>query len=141
MLKWLVTGESETTDIHNKITEDPLATIKIGKQKKNDKIYSVNRFNPLFEEEIKKRNDTTKDVTDNETGDHDTISTTSSGYGSNSTQKGQMKEKAEEKSSETGETKKEEVNARVIHPKSCVASRECSDRKWIPRDEDTIRQW
>ena len=46
------------------------------------------RFNPLFEEEIKKRNDTTKDVTDNETGDHDTISTTSSGYGSNSTQKG-----------------------------------------------------
>ena len=43
MLKWLVTGESETTDIHNKITEDPLATIKIGKQKKTDKIYSVNR--------------------------------------------------------------------------------------------------
>ena len=48
--------------------------------------YLLCRFNPLYEEDIKKKNDTSKDLTDNE--DHETISTTSSGYGSNSTQKG-----------------------------------------------------
>ena len=50
MLKWLVNVAGQDgdlaadTDIHNKITEDPLATIKIGKKKKTDKVYSVNRY-------------------------------------------------------------------------------------------------
>ena len=43
MLKWLVTGDLGP-DIHEKITEDPLATIKLGKKKKSDKVYSVNRY-------------------------------------------------------------------------------------------------
>ena len=48
MLKWLVNvygqeGEGGV-DITDKITEDPLATIKLGKKKKkSDQIYSVNR--------------------------------------------------------------------------------------------------
>ena len=47
MLKWLVNvygqeGEG-ATQITDKITEDPLATIRLGKKKKTDKIYSVNR--------------------------------------------------------------------------------------------------
>ena len=41
MLKWLVTGDPESSDIQHKITDDPLATIKIGKQKKSDKILEL----------------------------------------------------------------------------------------------------
>ena len=42
MLKWLVTGkEGEGEDLV--ITEDPLATLNIKKQKKRTEIYSVNR--------------------------------------------------------------------------------------------------
>ena len=45
MLKWLVNdGGVSSGDIHDKITEDPLATIKLGKKKKNEKVYSVNRY-------------------------------------------------------------------------------------------------
>ena len=45
MLKWLVNdGGVLSGDIHDKITEDPLATIKLGKKKKNEKVYSVNRY-------------------------------------------------------------------------------------------------
>ena len=37
MLKWLVNdGGVSSGDIHDKITEDPLATIKLGKKKKNE---------------------------------------------------------------------------------------------------------
>ena len=48
MLKWLVNvygqeGEG-ATQITDKITEDPLATIRLGKKKKTDQIYSVNRY-------------------------------------------------------------------------------------------------
>ena len=108
MLKWLVNvygqeGEG-ATQITDKITEDPLATIRLGKKKKTDQIYSVNRlvffcsvndtnffystsrFNPLFEEEAVIETNISKDVTD----DQETISTTSSGYGSNTTHKGEL---------------------------------------------------
>ena len=48
MLKWLVNvtgqeGELSNDDIQNKITDDPLATIKISGRKKTEKVYSVNR--------------------------------------------------------------------------------------------------
>ena len=48
MLKWLVNvtgqeGEVSNDDIQNKITDDPLATIKISGRKKTEKVYSVNR--------------------------------------------------------------------------------------------------
>ena len=42
MLKWLVAGkEGEEEDLT--ITEDPLATLNLKKQKKRTEIYSVNR--------------------------------------------------------------------------------------------------
>ena len=42
MLKWLVAGkEGEEEDLT--ITEDPLATLNLKKQKKRNEIYSVNR--------------------------------------------------------------------------------------------------
>ena len=44
------------------------------------------RFNPLFEEEAVIETNISKDVTD----DQETISTTSSGYGSNTTHKGEL---------------------------------------------------
>ena len=40
MLKWLVTGKEGEELV---ITEDPLATLNIKKQKKRTEIYSVNR--------------------------------------------------------------------------------------------------
>ena len=48
MLKWLVNvtgqeGEIANDDIQNKITDDPLATIKISGKSKPKKVYSVNR--------------------------------------------------------------------------------------------------
>lgn len=48
MLKWLVnvTGQEEeiaNDDIQNKITDDPLATIKISGKRRPEKVYSVNR--------------------------------------------------------------------------------------------------
>ena len=48
MLKWLVNvtgqeGELSNNDIQNKITDDPLATIKISGKNKPKKVYSVNR--------------------------------------------------------------------------------------------------
>ena len=46
MLKWLVNvyGQEGGPEFTDKITEDPLATIKLGKKKKkSDQIYSVNR--------------------------------------------------------------------------------------------------
>lgn len=48
MLKWLVNvtgqeGEISNDDIQNKITDDPLATIKISGKSKPKKVYSVNR--------------------------------------------------------------------------------------------------
>ena len=48
MLKWLVNVYGQEGDggqeIKDKITEDPLATIRVGKKKKTDQIYSVNRL-------------------------------------------------------------------------------------------------
>ena len=44
------------------------------------------RFNPLFEEEAVIETNISKDVTD----DQETVSTTSSGYGSNTTHKGKL---------------------------------------------------
>ena len=42
MLKWLVAGkEGEGEDLT--ITEDPLATLNLKKQKKKSEIYSINR--------------------------------------------------------------------------------------------------
>ena len=48
MLKWLVNvtgqeGEITNDDIQNKITDDPLATIKISGKSRPKKVYSVNR--------------------------------------------------------------------------------------------------
>lgn len=111
MLKWLVNvyGQEGTAgqEIPDKITEDPLATIKLGKKKrKTDQIYSVNRFNPLFEEEAVIETNISKDVTD----DQETISTTSSGYGSNTTHKEQLKRETKsirvESQTETGNVTK-----------------------------------
>ena len=48
--------------------------------------YSTSRFNPLFEEEAVIETNISKDVID----DQETISTTSSGYGSNTTHKGKL---------------------------------------------------
>ena len=48
--------------------------------------YSTSRFNPLFEEEAVIETNIFKDVID----DQETISTTSSGYGSNTTHKGKL---------------------------------------------------
>ena len=52
MLKWLVNvtgqeGELSNDDIQNKITDDPLATIKISGRKKTEKVYSVNRSDKI----------------------------------------------------------------------------------------------
>ena len=48
MLKWLVNVYGQEGEggqgIPDKITEDPLATIRLGKKKKTDQIYSVNRL-------------------------------------------------------------------------------------------------
>lgn len=49
MLKWLVNvtgqeGETPNDDIQNKITDDPLATIKISGKRRQEKVYSVNRW-------------------------------------------------------------------------------------------------
>ena len=48
MLKWLVNVYGQEGEagqqITDKITEDPLATIRLGKKKKTDQIYSVNRL-------------------------------------------------------------------------------------------------
>merc|ERR1712227_249333 len=91
MLKWLVNvtgqeGEISNDDIQNKITDDPLATIKISGKSKPKKVYSVNRFNPLYEEERPDKG-ITKDVATHGDDDQETVSTTSSGYGSNTPQK------------------------------------------------------
>ena len=49
-------------------------------------IFYSTRFNPLFEEEAVIETNLSKDVID----DQETISTTSSGYGSNTTHKGKL---------------------------------------------------
>jgi len=92
MLKWLVAGkEGEEVDLT--ITEDPLATLNLKKLKKRTEIYSVNRFNPLFEEEVLDN----LDISDSMSDEPETISSggTSSGYGSNT---GPLNLKREEKS-------------------------------------------
>lgn len=96
MLKWLVAGkEGEGED--TTITDDPLATLNLKKNKKRNEIYSVNRFNPLFEEEVV----TNLDISDSMSDEPETISSggasCSSGYGSNPTTMGPLNRKEEQK--------------------------------------------
>lgn len=81
MLKWLVAGkEGEGED--STITDDPLATLNLRKNKKRSEIYSVSRFNPLYEEEVIN----SLDISDSMSDEQETVSSggnSSSGYGSN----------------------------------------------------------
>ena len=53
--------------------------------------FKTYRFNPLYEEERPDKDDgLTKDVANHGDDDQETVSTTSSGYGSNTTQKGKF---------------------------------------------------
>jgi len=75
MLKWLVAREGEGLPT---ITDDPLATIPRAKKDRKNEIYSVNRFNPLFDDAMV----TKLNICDSLSDGAQTASSTSSGYAS-----------------------------------------------------------
>jgi len=135
MLKWLVAGkEGEGED--TTITDDPLATLNLKKHKKRTEIYSVNRFNPLFEEEVV----TNLDISDSMSDEPETISSggasCSSGYGSNPATMGPLNQEEERKneSQELHVTKtllnsfaQVETSKKTIHDAKTAENREESE--------------